>query len=58
MCVVPLSQPKSRDLDYPLWDVGVSEIKKYKEKKSTPTQPPPQPTPLEAGHCGYDESQL
>ena len=24
---VPLSQPKSRDLVYPLWDVGVPEIK-------------------------------
>ena len=34
VCVVPLSQPGGRGMDYPLSDVHVLEIKrKYKEKE-------------------------
>ena len=32
VCVVPLSQPSSRDLDYSLWDDHLHETKRYKEQ--------------------------
>ena len=33
VCVVPSSQPCSRDWDYPLWDVSYLRKKMHKEKK-------------------------
>ena len=35
VCFVPLSQPSNRDLDYPLWNVHVPEIKKCIKKENT-----------------------
>ena len=33
VCAVLLSQPSSRDNDYPLWDAHVSRIKRCLKKK-------------------------